>query len=55
MASVNRPPTENQISSNPGAKVHITTHNDEDKAVVKTTDPVKVLTQHTHSPHVISA
>ncbi|ROW09739.1 hypothetical protein VMCG_02379 [Cytospora schulzeri] len=41
MASADRPPTGNQISSNPGAKVHITTHNDEGKAVVKSTEPVK--------------
>ncbi|KAK7748955.1 hypothetical protein SLS53_000980 [Cytospora paraplurivora] len=31
------------ISSNPGPKVHITTHNDEGKAVVKSTEPVKSL------------
>lgn len=44
MGSINRPPTENQISSNPGVQVHLTTHNDEGKAVVQSTDPVKVLT-----------
>lgn len=41
-SSSERPPTENQISSLPGAKVLITTHNDEGKAVVKNTEPVKV-------------
>lgn len=37
-----RPPTENQVSSNPGNQVLITSHNDEGKAVVKATEPVKV-------------
>lgn len=37
-----RPPTENQISSNPGNHVLITTHNDDGKATVKATEPVKV-------------
>ncbi|KUI68738.1 hypothetical protein VM1G_04076 [Cytospora mali] len=41
MASVDRPPTENQISSIPGVHVHITTHNSEGKAVIKSTEPVK--------------
>lgn len=37
-----RPPTENQLSSNPGVQVQVTTHNNEGKAVVKSTTPVKV-------------
>lgn len=37
-----RPPTENQISANPGVRVQLTTHNEEGKAVVKSTTPVKV-------------
>lgn len=37
-----RPPTENQLSSNPGVHVQVTTHNNEGKAVVKSTTPVKV-------------
>lgn len=36
-----RPPTENQLSSNPGVHVQVTTHNNEGKAVVKSTTPVK--------------
>lgn len=44
MASLaaDRPPTENQISDLPGPKVLITSHNDEGKAIVKETEPVKV-------------
>lgn len=41
-SSDKRPPTENQISSNPGNQVLITSHNDDGKAVVKATEPVKV-------------
>lgn len=41
-SSADRPPTENQISDLPGAKVLITSHNDEGKAIVKETEPVKV-------------
>lgn len=37
-----RPPTENQLSSNPGVHVQVTTHNEQGKAVVKSTTPVKV-------------
>ncbi|ROW08019.1 hypothetical protein VPNG_06066 [Cytospora leucostoma] len=43
MASDDRSPTENQISSNPGAKVHITTHNDEGRAVWVRYDDDKLL------------
>lgn len=41
-SSADRPPTENQISDLPGAKVLITSHNEEGKAIVKETQPVKV-------------
>lgn len=41
-SAADRPPTENQLSSLPGPKVLITSHNDEGKAIVKETEPVKV-------------
>lgn len=41
-SSARRPPTENQISTNPGSHVLITSHNEDGKAVIKATEPVKV-------------
>lgn len=42
-SSTDRPPTENQLAPHlPGPKVLVTSHNDEGKAVVKETAPVKV-------------
>lgn len=44
-SSATRPPTENQLSPNPGVHVQVTAHNEEGKAVVKSTTPVKVCEQ----------
>ncbi|CAN8102560.1 unnamed protein product [Discula destructiva] len=41
MSSNTRPPTENQLSPLHGPHVLITSHNDEGKAVIKETEPVK--------------
>lgn len=42
MSSQTRAPTENQLSPLHGPHVLITSHNDEGKAVIKETEPVKV-------------
>lgn len=44
MSSTSRAPTENQLSPLHGPHVLITSHNDEGKAILKETEPVKVLT-----------